>query len=122
MHQDGSQTVDVAEVEIRALKCMQCHELVEFLEETWQYAFKAHKKKTYYRYNNQVFNLMKTLHLMVRQLHNHAANLRGFRASVNPRFGGGIPDFIDGIPDLWKTYITKYNICGNFRLLPTQCR
>ena len=26
-----------------------------------------------------------------------AANLRGFRASVNPRFEAGIPDFMNGI-------------------------
>ena len=26
-----------------------------------------------------------------------AANLRGFRASVNPRFEAGIPDFLNGI-------------------------
>ena len=28
-----------------------------------------------------------------------AANLRGFRASVNPRFEAGIPDFMNGILD-----------------------
>ena len=28
-----------------------------------------------------------------------AANLRCFRASVNPRFKAGIPDFMDGTPD-----------------------
>ena len=28
-----------------------------------------------------------------------AANIRGFRASMKPRFEGGIPDFIDGIPN-----------------------
>ena len=29
-----------------------------------------------------------------------AANLRGFRASVNPRFEAGIPDFMNGILNL----------------------
>ena len=29
--------------------------------------------------------------------HKQAANLRGFRASVNPRFEAGIPDFMNGI-------------------------
>ena len=30
-------------------------------------------------------------------MHTQAANLRGFRASVNPRFEAGIPDFMNGI-------------------------
>ena len=30
-------------------------------------------------------------------LTNQAANLRGFRASVTPRFEAGIPDFMNGI-------------------------
>ena len=30
-------------------------------------------------------------------IHIQAANLRGFRASVNPRFEAGIPDFMNGI-------------------------
>ena len=29
-----------------------------------------------------------------------AANLKGFRASMNPRFEGGVPDCMDGIPDI----------------------
>ena len=35
-------------------------------------------------------------------------NLRGFRASVNPRFEGGIVDFMDGIPDFMDTFNTFY--------------
>ena len=31
-----------------------------------------------------------------------AANLKGFCASMNPRFEGGILDFIHGIPDLME--------------------
>ena len=31
---------------------------------------------------------------------NQAANLRGFHASVNPRFEAGIPDFMNGILNL----------------------
>ena len=33
-----------------------------------------------------------------------AANLRGFRASMNPRFEVGILDFMDGIPDFKKNF------------------
>ena len=34
------------------------------------------------------------------------ANLRGFRASMNPRFQGGIPDFMDGLPDFMDNFNT----------------
>ena len=34
------------------------------------------------------------------------ANLRGFRASMNPRFEGGIPDLMDGIPDFMDNFNT----------------
>ena len=37
--------------------------------------------------------------------YNQAANLKGFLASMNPRFHGGIPDFMDGILDLWTNSI-----------------
>ena len=36
---------------------------------------------------------------------NQAANLRGFRASVHPKFEGRIPDIMDGIPILLKNSI-----------------
>ena len=35
-----------------------------------------------------------------------AANLRGFRASINPRFEVGIPDYLDGIPDFMDNFNT----------------
>ena len=35
-----------------------------------------------------------------------AANLRGFRASVNPRFEAGIPDFMDGISEFMEKFNT----------------
>ena len=35
--------------------------------------------------------------LSVGHIDNQVANLRGFRASVNPRFEAGIPDFMNGI-------------------------
>ena len=37
-----------------------------------------------------------------------AANLGGFRASMNPRFEGGILDFMDGIPDFIKNFNTLH--------------
>ena len=38
-----------------------------------------------------------------------AANLRGFHASVNPRFKGGILDFMAGIPDFMEFSI-NFNV------------
>ena len=35
-----------------------------------------------------------------------AMDLRGFRASVNPRFQGGIQDFMDGIQDFMDNFNT----------------
>ena len=35
-----------------------------------------------------------------------AMDLRGFRASVNPRFQGGIPDFMDGIQGFMDNFNT----------------
>ena len=35
---------------------------------------------------------------------NQAANLKGFRASVNPRFEAGILEFMDGIPDFMEKF------------------
>ena len=32
--------------------------------------------------------------------------IRGFRASVNPRFQAGIPDFMDGITDFMEKFNT----------------
>ena len=39
-----------------------------------------------------------------------AANLREFCAFVNPRFEGGIPDFMDGILDFMENFNKFY--CG----------
>ena len=36
--------------------------------------------------------------------HHQAANLRGFRASMNPRFEGRISDFMNGIPDFMDNF------------------
>ena len=64
-----------------------------------------------------------------------AANLRGFRASMNPRFEAGIPDFMNGILNLsiqfnvvhrkvdWRNpledEILKFNACiCNDKLTP----
>ena len=38
------------------------------------------------------------------------ANLRGFRASVNPRFEVGIPDFMNGILDFMKKNSIHFNV------------
>ena len=35
-----------------------------------------------------------------------AVNLRGFRASVNPKFEGRIPDFMDGITHFMESFDT----------------
>ena len=35
-----------------------------------------------------------------------AANLKGFRASMNPRFEGGIPNFMDRIPAFIDNFMT----------------
>ena len=53
---------------------------------------------------------MKTILMKYQSLHGllnqqQAANLRGFRTSMNPRFEVGILDFMDGIPD----FIEKFN-------------
>ena len=55
--------------------------------------------ETFYT-SSQYDNLPTPVHLYVRfsfPLILQAANLRGFRASVNPRFEAGIPDFMNGI-------------------------
>ena len=35
-------------------------------------------------------------------------NLRGFHASVNPRFEGGILDFMDGISDFMENHSPRF--------------
>ena len=46
-----------------------------------------------------------------------AANLKRFSDPLNPRFEGGIPDFMDGIPGFMEKFKTFYcGICRNLRL------
>ena len=51
-----------------------------------------------------------------------AVNLRGFRASVNRRFEGGIPDFMNGIPEVhWrnpklKSLNSMPDLCGSYHI------
>ena len=52
------------------------------------------------------------MHCLMSMVIYQAANLRGFHASVNPRFEAGIPDFMDGIPDFMDgipDFMEKFN-------------
>ena len=55
--------------------------------------------------------LFNTLHLyaleVIQMLQSFISNLEGFCASMNPRFEGGILDFMDGIPDFMKNFNTS---------------